>query len=311
MPCQPACLLQAVVPPHLMPLRLLYPPPPPSSEVSGVKRVRCKNWSYPQCLVLEQSCPVLVHLHVRLIVCLASQYAAATIPTWRAWTHASSAAMASPSTSMAKRTVTSAPNSNLHINTHFIGRRNANMCRNFTWFKSLSILFGSHNLFVGALETSAWDDARQPPLPLPRQRPHHPPSTRGCLVALQDHPTYLIHKVPRHERYRNRSREELQDQGHGCPDYPEGLIDPQPRNNLRRLLHSLGLELQVLRIEQRREQRLGADLRKEPRELGQDGRGDAGAGRREGVCVVKPFHRQLRGILVLRLVGAMELGREF
>ncbi|KAI6669839.1 hypothetical protein NL676_004724 [Syzygium grande] len=68
------------------------------------------------------------------------------------------------------------------------------MCRDFTWVQSLGILFGSHYLFIGALETSAWDDTRRPPLPLPRWRPHHPPSTRGCLVALQDHPTYLIHK---------------------------------------------------------------------------------------------------------------------
>ncbi|TQD95426.1 hypothetical protein C1H46_018984 [Malus baccata] len=49
--------------------------------------------------------------------------------------------------------------SNLHINAHFIGRRNHNMKRDFTWVHSIAILFGKHQLFIGAQKTAIWDDA--------------------------------------------------------------------------------------------------------------------------------------------------------
>ncbi|OMO63290.1 putative cyclase protein [Corchorus olitorius] len=49
--------------------------------------------------------------------------------------------------------------SNLHINAHFIGRRNENMGRDFTWVQSIVILFENHQLFLGALKTSTWDDS--------------------------------------------------------------------------------------------------------------------------------------------------------
>ncbi|KAK7303584.1 hypothetical protein RJT34_14494 [Clitoria ternatea] len=45
---------------------------------------------------------------------------------------------------------------NLHINAHFIGRRNQNMKRDFTWVQSIAILFDNHQLFVGANKTSTW-----------------------------------------------------------------------------------------------------------------------------------------------------------
>ncbi|KAF5744831.1 hypothetical protein HS088_TW07G00411 [Tripterygium wilfordii] len=49
--------------------------------------------------------------------------------------------------------------SNLHINAHFIGRRNPNLKRDFTWVQSLGILFDNHRLFIGANKTSTWDDS--------------------------------------------------------------------------------------------------------------------------------------------------------
>ena len=49
--------------------------------------------------------------------------------------------------------------SNLHINGHFIGKRNENMKRDFTWVHSIAILFDKHQIFLGALETSTWDDS--------------------------------------------------------------------------------------------------------------------------------------------------------
>ncbi|KAF8081215.1 hypothetical protein N665_0899s0004 [Sinapis alba] len=49
--------------------------------------------------------------------------------------------------------------SNLHINAHFIGKRRSGMARDFTWVQSISILFGTHRFYVGALKTSTWDDS--------------------------------------------------------------------------------------------------------------------------------------------------------
>ncbi|KAJ0077267.1 hypothetical protein Patl1_35476 [Pistacia atlantica] len=49
--------------------------------------------------------------------------------------------------------------SNIHINAHFIGRRNDNMKRDFTWVQPIAILFDNHQLFLGALKTSTWHDA--------------------------------------------------------------------------------------------------------------------------------------------------------
>ncbi|KAI3992345.1 hypothetical protein MKX01_030066 [Papaver californicum] len=49
--------------------------------------------------------------------------------------------------------------SNLHINARFIGRRNQNMMRDFTWVQSIGVIFDSHKLYIGALKTSTWDDS--------------------------------------------------------------------------------------------------------------------------------------------------------
>jgi len=49
--------------------------------------------------------------------------------------------------------------SDLHINAHFIGKRNTTMGRDFTWVQSLGILFEDHQLYLGALKTATWDDA--------------------------------------------------------------------------------------------------------------------------------------------------------
>ncbi|MQL76108.1 hypothetical protein Taro_008496 [Colocasia esculenta] len=48
--------------------------------------------------------------------------------------------------------------SDLHINAHFIGRRDASMSRDFTWVQALGILFGDHRLYIGAQKTATWDD---------------------------------------------------------------------------------------------------------------------------------------------------------
>ncbi|KAI3752573.1 hypothetical protein L2E82_24607 [Cichorium intybus] len=47
---------------------------------------------------------------------------------------------------------------NLHINGHFIGKRNKNMGRDFTWVQSIGVLFDNHKVQITAQKTSSWDD---------------------------------------------------------------------------------------------------------------------------------------------------------
>ncbi|CAL5097472.1 unnamed protein product [Urochloa decumbens] len=47
----------------------------------------------------------------------------------------------------------------LHINAHFIGKRNPAMSRDFTWIQALGIRFAHHHLYVGATHTAHWDAA--------------------------------------------------------------------------------------------------------------------------------------------------------
>ncbi|KAK2665005.1 hypothetical protein Ddye_003579 [Dipteronia dyeriana] len=68
--------------------------------------------------------------------------------------------MVLPFTSMERKTdFCLVSDSNLHINAHFIGRRNYNMKRDFTWVQSIAIFFDNHQLFIGTLKTSTWDDS--------------------------------------------------------------------------------------------------------------------------------------------------------
>ncbi|CAD6234557.1 unnamed protein product [Miscanthus lutarioriparius] len=45
----------------------------------------------------------------------------------------------------------------LHINAHFIGKRNPAMSRDFTWIQALGIRFAHHHFYVGAAKTPKWD----------------------------------------------------------------------------------------------------------------------------------------------------------
>ncbi|KAI3753093.1 hypothetical protein L2E82_25138 [Cichorium intybus] len=47
---------------------------------------------------------------------------------------------------------------NLYINGHFIGKRNKNMGRDFTWVQSIGVLFDNHKVQISAEKTSSWDE---------------------------------------------------------------------------------------------------------------------------------------------------------
>jgi Root cap len=48
--------------------------------------------------------------------------------------------------------------SDLHINAHFIGKRNPSNTRDFTWIQAIAVLFDEHRLYIGARKTVTWDD---------------------------------------------------------------------------------------------------------------------------------------------------------
>ncbi|KAK4388819.1 hypothetical protein Sango_2218900 [Sesamum angolense] len=108
-------------------------PSPDSSEAAGGKRVRCKN--SPVCDCNKPGA-----------VCQDPRFIGADGITF--YFHGKK-----------DRDFCIVSDTNLHINAHFIGRRNENMGRDFTWVQSLGILFGNHQIFVGAKKTATWDNA--------------------------------------------------------------------------------------------------------------------------------------------------------
>ena len=67
--------------------------------------------------------------------------------------------------------------SNLHINAHFIGKRNQNMKRDFAWVQSIAILYDKHQLFIGAQKTATWKDSID-------RLAYYPHRSRRCYVAI-------------------------------------------------------------------------------------------------------------------------------
>ncbi|KAF0924163.1 hypothetical protein E2562_008466 [Oryza meyeriana var. granulata] len=47
----------------------------------------------------------------------------------------------------------------LHVNAHFIGKRNDAMSRDFTWIQALGVLFAHHRLGLAAVHAARWDPA--------------------------------------------------------------------------------------------------------------------------------------------------------
>ncbi|XP_050281189.1 uncharacterized protein LOC126722075 [Quercus robur] len=138
-----------------------HPPPPPPALSSDGKKVRCMNKNYPQCYAMEHSCPSgcpeqcevdcvtcspVCNCNRPGAVCQDPRFVGGDGITF--YFHGKKA-----------QDFCIVSDSNLHINAHFIGKRNQNMKRDFTWVQSLGILFDTHNLFIGAKNTSIWDDS--------------------------------------------------------------------------------------------------------------------------------------------------------
>ncbi|XP_062018823.1 uncharacterized protein LOC133735434 [Rosa rugosa] len=137
------------------------PTPSPPSTPTPPKKGKCKNKNYPQCYNIEHACPSScpggceVDCVTCKPVCKCDQPGAVCQdPRFIGgdgitfYFHGKK-----------NHNFCLLSDSNLHINAHFIGKRNANMKRDFTWVQSIAILFGKHQLFIGAQKTATWDDS--------------------------------------------------------------------------------------------------------------------------------------------------------
>ncbi|CAA0807498.1 Cyclase family protein [Striga hermonthica] len=136
-------------------------PPTDLSEAAGGRRKRCRNRNYPHCYGVQHVCPAYCPRTCEIdcvtcrpvcqcdmpgAVCQDPRFIGGDGITF--YFHGKKG-----------RDFCLVNQPNLHINAHFIGRRNENMKRDFTWVQSIGILFGPHRLLVGTQKTAIWNDA--------------------------------------------------------------------------------------------------------------------------------------------------------
>ncbi|GKU93869.1 hypothetical protein SLEP1_g7428 [Rubroshorea leprosula] len=171
--CQPVCSVTPSPPLPSPPTPSSPPPPTPSPSPStptttpssppspSPKTAKCRLRNYPQCYGMEHTCPVNCPNNCEVDcdtckpvcdcikaggVCEDPRFVGADGITF--YFHGQK-----------DKDFCLVSDSNIHINAHFIGRRNENMKRDFTWVQSLGILFDNHKLYIGAKKTATWDDA--------------------------------------------------------------------------------------------------------------------------------------------------------
>ncbi|KZV24910.1 hypothetical protein F511_21608 [Dorcoceras hygrometricum] len=148
-------------PPPPPPITTPIPPPPDSSEAAGGKRVRCKSKLFPDCKE-EHRCPAACpdRCEVNCVTC--SPVCECNMPGAVCQDPRFIGADGLTFYFHGKKDSDFCiiSDTNLHINAHFIGRRNIEMGRDFTWVQSLGILFQNHRIYVGAKKTATWDNAK-------------------------------------------------------------------------------------------------------------------------------------------------------
>ncbi|KAL6218894.1 hypothetical protein ACLB2K_012101 [Fragaria x ananassa] len=147
-------------PPSPTPSPPIFSSPPPSTP-TPIKTGKCKNKNYPQCYNIEHACPSscpggcevdcvtckpVCRCDQPGAVCQDPRFIGGDGITF--YFHGKK-----------NHNFCLLSDSNLHINAHFIGKRNANRKRDFTWVQSIAILYGKHQLFIGAQKTATWDDS--------------------------------------------------------------------------------------------------------------------------------------------------------
>ncbi|KAK4378460.1 hypothetical protein RND71_000322 [Anisodus tanguticus] len=149
--CKPICIDGSSPPPPY------YHPP----SITSPKKVKCKNKNYPKCYNQEHTCPSSCPGTCQVdcvsckpvcscdkpgAVCQDPRFIGADGITF--YFHGKK-----------DKDFCLVSDSEFHINAHFIGKRNENMKRDFTWVQAIGILYGTHKISVGAQKTATWDDA--------------------------------------------------------------------------------------------------------------------------------------------------------
>ncbi|KAL9247301.1 hypothetical protein vseg_020745 [Gypsophila vaccaria] len=162
--CQPIC--DAVYtppppPPTPTPSPPAVTPSPPSSDVSPKHHARCMNKNYPECYFRQFTCPegCADSCQVDCVTCRPVCDCNKPGAVCQDPRFVGADGLAFYFHGKKDQDFCLVSDSNLHINGHFIGRRNANMGRDFTWVQSLGIMFNSHKLYIGARKTATWNDA--------------------------------------------------------------------------------------------------------------------------------------------------------
>ncbi|KAF9676242.1 hypothetical protein SADUNF_Sadunf09G0118200 [Salix dunnii] len=165
--CTPVCSKPSPPPPVLSPPPppvtstppAQNPPPPPDSSESAPKRVKCYNKKYTTCYGQEHTCPSACpsQCEVDCTICKAVCNCDRPGAVCQDPRFIGGDGITFYFHGKKDRDFCIVSDSNLHINAHFIGRRNDKMTRDFTWVQSLGILFGTHKLFIGAQKTATWD----------------------------------------------------------------------------------------------------------------------------------------------------------
>ncbi|KAK9726977.1 hypothetical protein RND81_05G249800 [Saponaria officinalis] len=148
-------------PPSPTPSPPTTPSPPPSSGTSPKHFGRCMSKDYPQCYQRRLACPPTCPdtCHVDCVTCspVCSCDKPGTVCQDPKFIGADGLTFYFHGKKDQDFCLVS--DSNLHINAHFIGKRNPNIGRDFTWVESLGILFDTHQLYLGAKKTATWNDA--------------------------------------------------------------------------------------------------------------------------------------------------------
>ncbi|XP_055814795.1 uncharacterized protein LOC129884527 [Solanum dulcamara] len=139
----------------------LSPPYNPSPTSTSPKKVKCKNKNYVKCYNQEHTCPSTCPGTCQVdcvsckpvcscdkpgAVCQDPRFIGADGITF--YFHGKK-----------DRDFCLVSDSNIHINAHFIGKRNEKMKRDFTWVQAIGILYGTHKISIAAQKTTTWDDA--------------------------------------------------------------------------------------------------------------------------------------------------------
>ncbi|XP_071700376.1 uncharacterized protein [Rutidosis leptorrhynchoides] len=156
-PPSPTPLPPTPSPPSPTPSPPIWHPTPPPQPT----KAKCVNKGYPQCYATEHVCPAscpnqcevdcvackpVCNCDMPGAVCQDPRFIGADGITF--YFHGKK-----------DKNFCLVSDKNLHINGHFIGKRNKNMGRDFTWVQSIGVLFDNHQLQIAAQKTSTWDDA--------------------------------------------------------------------------------------------------------------------------------------------------------